>query len=182
MELYFDEFIELDFDELCKFINQDGIIKFNNMEKDLKKEISEAMKKIKEIGDENNIMIAKKLVRYYSILYNIEYLIISFINNYSKNDKYGIKLIHRYLENFVYTSKRSIAGVMKAFANDKKLSPFYKNLMFTHLYTPEELLNIKRKELIIERKKIEKEIKLEELNKLLNGIKLEELNKEIDEI
>ena len=182
MELYFDDFRGLDFNELREFINKGGKIKFEKMEKEkkIKKEISEAMKKIKEINDENNIMIAKRLVRYYSILNNMEYLTNN--NNISfKKDKYGINHIHHYLNNFVDASKISIAGVIKALANDEKLSPFYKNLMFTHIYTPEELVNIELKELIRERKKIEKEIKLEELNKLLNGIKLEELNREMDE-
>ena len=181
MELYFDDFIGLDFNELREFINQGGKIKFENMEKEqeIKKEIGEAMKKIKEIDDDNKIMIAKGLVRYYSILNNMDYLIknndISF-----KKDKYGSYYIYNYLYNFVDTSKRSIVGVIKALANDEKLSPFYKDLMFTHLFSPEVLVSIERKELIRERKKIEKEIKLEELNKLLNGIKLEELIRERD--
>ena len=138
--------MEVDLYEFREFENQGGEI-----EKDRKKEIGEAMKKIKEIGDENKIMIAKRLVRYYGILNNMGYITIN-TNIPFKKDKYGLHYFHKYLENFVDTSKRSIAGVMTALANDEKLRPFYKNLMFTHIYTPEELVKIERKELIREKK------------------------------
>ena len=46
---------------------------------------------------------------------------------------------------------------MTALANDEKLDPFYKYLMFTHLYTPEEIAEIDRKELRREEEKIKKE-------------------------
>ena len=152
MELDFDEFSELDLDDIRDFINNNGKITFGKKEKEIKKEIGESMKKIKEIGNENIIIIAKRLVRYYGILNNIGYITIN-TNISFKEDKYGINYIHNYLNNFVDTSKRSISGVMKALANDKRLSPFYKNLMFTHIFTPEELYSIERKELIRERKK-----------------------------
>ena len=41
-----------------------------------------------------------------------------------EEDKYGLHYVHVYLENFVDTVKRSIAGVIKALADDEKLEPF----------------------------------------------------------
>ena len=168
------------FDAFKEFEKQGGTVEVGCIEKGRKKEMSEAMKKLKEIGDENKINLAKTLARYYGILSNMGYISTS-PNIPFKEDKYGLHYIHKYLENFVDSAKRSIAGVMTALANDEKIRPFYKNLMFTHLYTPEELVKIERKELIRERKKIEKEIECEELNKIIATIKFEELNTEISE-
>ena len=108
--------------------------------------MSEAMKKLKESGDENKIMLAERLVRYYGIFNNMGP--ITTCPNFSfEEDKYGLHYVHIYLENFVDSAKRSIAGVMTALANDEKLDPFYKYLMFTHLYSPEQIGEIDRKEL-----------------------------------
>ena len=62
--------------------------------------------------------------------------------------------VHIYLENFVDSAKRSIAGVMTALANDEKLDPFYKYLMFTHLYSAEQIADIDREELWREQESI----------------------------
>ena len=122
-----------------------------------KKDTSEAMKKLKESGDENKIRYAKTLARYYGIFHNMGFILnpeISF-----EEDKYGLNYLCQYLENFVDTAKISIVGVMKALANDELLDPFCKYLMFTHLYTPEEIAEIDREELRRETKeRIEKEI------------------------
>ena len=134
------------FEVFKEFENQGGTIEVGWKEKDRKKEMSEAMKKLKESGDENKIMLAKRLAMYYGILNNMGYITTN-PNFPFEEDKYGLHYIHVYLNNFVDSAKRSIAGVMKALANDEKLDPFYKYLMFTHLYTPEEIAEIDRVEL-----------------------------------
>ena len=108
--------------------------------------MSKATKKLKESGDENKIKFAKSLARYYGIFHNIGFITTN-PNFPFEEDKYGLHYIHIYLENFVDTAKISIAGVMTALANDEKLDPFCKYLMFTHLYSPEEIAEIDREEL-----------------------------------
>ena len=44
----------------------------------------------------------------------------------------------------VDSSKWVIAGVIKALGNDEPLDPFCKYLMFTHMYTPEQVKEIGR--------------------------------------
>ena len=122
-------------------------------EKQRKKEMSEAMKKLKESGDENKIKIAKRLARYYGIFHNMG-PITTCPNFPFEEEKYGLHYVHIYLENFVDSAKRSIAGVMTALANDEKLDPFYKYLMLTHLYSPEEIAEIDREELWREQESI----------------------------
>ena len=145
MEEVFEVFKELE-DE--GFTNKCGWRK-----KQRKKEMSEAMKKLKESGDENKIMLAERLVRYYGIFNNMGP--ITTCPNFSfEEDKYGLHYVHIYLENFVDSAKRSIAGVMTALANDEKLDPFYKYLMFTHLYSAEQIADIDREELWREQESI----------------------------
>ena len=124
-------------------------------EKERKKEMSEAMKKLKDSGDENKIKIAKRLARYYGIFHNIGPITTNPDFPFEE-DKYGLHYVHIYLENFVDTAKRCIAGVMTALANDEKLDPFCKYLMFTHLYSPEEIAEIDSEELWRENQSIEK--------------------------
>ena len=112
-------------------------------EKQRKKEMSEAMKKLKASGDANKIMLAKRLARYYGIFHNMG-PITTCPNFPFEKDKYGLHYVHIYLENFVDSAKRSIASVMTALANDEKLDPFFKYLMLTHLYSPEEIAEIYR--------------------------------------
>ena len=71
-----------------------------------------------------------------------------------EDDKYGLHYVHSYLENFVDSAKRSIADVIKALADDEKLDPFFKYLMFTHLYSPDEIAEIDREELNREEERI----------------------------
>ena len=71
-----------------------------------------------------------------------------------EENKYGLHYVHVYLENFVDSAKRSIVGVIKALADDEKLDSFYKYLMFTHLYSPEEIAKIDREELSREEESI----------------------------
>ena len=140
------------FELFKEFENEGCTIECGWKEKQRKKEMSEAMKKLKESGDENKIKIAKRLARYYGIFHNMG-PITTCPNFPSEEDKYGLHYAHIYLENFVDSTKRSIAGVMTALANDEKLDPFLKYLMFTHLYSPEQIAEIDRKELWREKTK-----------------------------
>ena len=110
-------------------------------------------KKLKESGDEKKIKIAKRLARYYGIFHNMG-PITTCPNFPFEEDKYGLYYVHVYLENFVDSAKRSIVGVIKALADDEKLDPFYKYLMFTHFYSPEEIAKINREELSREEESI----------------------------
>ena len=133
------------FEVLKEFENQGCTIECGVKEKRRKKEMSEAMKKIKASGDENKIRYAKKLARYYGIFHNMGFIINPEIS--LEEVRYGLNYLCLYLDNFVDTAKISIAGVMKALANDEKIDPFCKYLMFTHLYTPEEVKEIGHEEI-----------------------------------
>ena len=111
-------------------------VKVGWKEKQRKKTMSEAMKKLRESGDENKIKLAKTLARYYGIFHNMGDILNPEI---SLEDKYEINYLYQYLDIFVDTAKISIAGVIKALGNDEPLDPFCKYLMLTHIYTPEEL-------------------------------------------
>ena len=116
------------------------------------------MKKLKASGDENKIRYAKTLARCYGIFHNMGF-ILNPTEISLEEDKYGLNYLCYYLENFVDTAKiSSIAFVMTALADDENLDPFCKYLMFTHLYSPEEIAEIDREELRREQEKIEKEI------------------------
>ena len=65
-----------------------------------------------------------------------------------------------YLDSFVNTAKMSIAGVIKALGNDEPLDPFLKYLMFTHMYTPEQVKEIGHEEIHRREEKFEKELGL----------------------
>ena len=124
-----------------------------------KKTMSEAMKKLKGSGDENKISYAKKLARYYGIFHNMGYILNP--NKISlEEDKYEINYLCHYLENFVDTAKMCIVGVIKALGNDEKLDPFCKYLMFTHMYTPEQVKEIGHEEIYRREQKFEKELGL----------------------
>ena len=114
-------------------------------EKERKKIIGEAMKKLKETGDENKIKYAKELVRYYFILHNIGYILNLPLP--LEDDKYGLNYLCSYLDGFIDTAKLSIAEVIEALGNDQPLDPFCKYLMFTHMYTPEEVKEIGHEEI-----------------------------------
>ena len=134
-------------EELLKELEYEGFtIECGVNEKYRRKEMSEAMKKLKESNDEIKIRIAKRLARYYFIFDNMG-PITTCPEFPSEEDKYGLHYVYIYLNNFVDSAKRSIAGVMTALADDKKLRPFYKYLMLTHLYSPEQIAEIDRKEL-----------------------------------
>ena len=145
MEEIFEVFKELE-DQGCT-------IECGVNEKFRRKIMSEAIKKLKESGDGNKNKIAKRLARYYFIFDNIG-PITTALEFPSEEDKYGLHYVHIYLNNFVDSAKRSIAGVIKAFADDEKLDPFYKYLMLTHLYSPDQIAEIDREELWREQQSI----------------------------
>ena len=115
-------------------------------EKRRKKTIFESIKKLKDSGDDDKIIYAKKLYRYYCTFNSLGYIL-----NPQKipfdEDKYGIHYLCSYLDSFVNTAKMSIAGVIKAIGNDEPLDPFLKSLMFTHMYTPEQVKEIGHEEI-----------------------------------
>ena len=127
-------------------------------EKRRKKTIFESIKKLKESGDDR-IIYAKKLYRYYSILNSMGYILnpkqISL-----EEDKYEINYLCQYLDIFVDTAKMCIAAVIKALGNDEPLDPFCKSLMFTHMYTPEQVKEIGHEEIYRREQKFKKELGL----------------------
>ena len=141
------------FEVIKEFENEGNIVEYGVFDKIQREEMSEAMTKLKESGDENEIKIAKRLARYYGIFHNMG-PITTCPNFPFEEDKYGLHYVHVYLENLVDSAKRSIVGVIKAFADDEKLDSFYKYLMFTHLYSPEEIAKIDREELSREEESI----------------------------
>ena len=116
----------------------------------------ESMKKIKESGDENNIRYAKSLARYFGIFHNMGY-IVNPTEISLEEDKYGMNYLCNYLESFVDTAKMSIVGVIEALANDEPVDPFCKYLMFTHMYTPQQVKEIEHEEIYRRKKEIEKQ-------------------------
>ena len=126
-------------------------------EKERKKTINEAMKKLKESGDDKFIY-AKKLYRYYYILNSMGYILEPDIK--LEEDKYGLLYLCSYLDSFVNTAQISIAGVIKALANDGTLDPFDKYLMFTHMYTPGQVIEIGHEEIYAREQKFKEELGL----------------------
>ena len=128
-------------------------------EKRRKKTIAESIKKLKDSGDENKIIYAKKLYRYYCILSSM-----GFILNPKQipvdEDKYEIHYLCSYLDGIVNTAKMSITGVIKALGNDEPLDPFCKYLMSTHMYTPEQVKEIGHEEIYRWEQDFEKELGL----------------------
>ena len=146
-------------EELLKEFEDNGIkVVVGWKEKQRKKDMSEAMKKLKESGDEKKIKLVKKLARYYGIFHNIGYIPNPEIS--LEEDKYEIHYFCHFLDNFVDTAKMCIAGVIKALGNDEPLNPFCKYLMFTHMYTPEQVKKIGHEEIYKREQKFEKELGL----------------------
>ena len=122
-----------------------------------KKTMIEAMKKLKESNDEKKIKLAKRLARYYGIFHNIGYITTNPDFPFEE-DKYGLHYIFSYLEGIVDTAKISIAGVIKALGNEEPLNPFCKYLMFTHMYTPEQVKEIGHEEIYRREQKFKEEL------------------------
>ena len=77
-----------------------------------------------------------------------------------EDDKYGLHCFCDYLHRIVDSSKWIIAGVIKALGNDEPLDPFCKYLMFTHMYTPEQVKEIGHEEIYRKEQEYEKELGL----------------------
>ena len=126
-------------------------------EKNRKKVILSSLRKLKENKIKYNYV--KKLYRYYSIINSLEFI------SHPKEipveeDKYGIHYLCSYLDGIVDTAKMSIAGVIEALGNDEPLDPFCKYLMFTHMYTPDQVKEIGHEEISRREKNFEKELGL----------------------
>ena len=130
-------------------------VKVGWKEKERKKNMSEAIKKLKGSGDEKKIKIAKTLARFYGIFNNMGYISNPEIS--LEEDKYEINYLCQYLDIFVDTAKISIAAVIKALGNDESLDPFCKYLMFSHMYTPDQVKEIGHEEIYRREQNFEKE-------------------------
>ena len=107
-------------------------------DKDRKKTILEAIKKLKDSGDESKLSYAKNLYRYYSIFDNLHFLLKSHPILIEKEVKYHCEDFYHYLDDkIIDSSKRIITGIISAVANDDSLDSFYKYLMFPDLYREE---------------------------------------------
>ena len=114
------------------------------------------MKKLKESNDEKKIELAEKLARHYEIYDLIEKLPTK--PDFSlEEDKYGSYYLSYYLEGILNTAKMGIAGVIEALGNDEELDPFIKYLMFTHMYTPEQVKEIGHEEIYRRKQKFEED-------------------------
>ena len=144
-------------EELLKFLEDEGFeFEVGCREKGRKKNMSEAMKKLKESNDEKKIELAEKLARHYEIYDLIEKLPTKPDFSFEE-DKYGSYYLSSYLEGILVTAKRGIAGVIIALGNDEELDPFTKYLMFTHMYTPEQVKEIGHEEIYRRKQKFEKD-------------------------
>ena len=124
-----------------------------------KKTILAALRKLKESGDDVKINYVKTLYRYYCTINSLGYILnpkqIPF-----EEDKYEIHYLCSYLDGIVDTAKISIAGVIKALGNDESLDPFLKYLMFTHMYTPEQVKEIGHEEIYRREQEFKEELGL----------------------
>ena len=128
-------------------------------EKNRKKNFITSLRKLKENGDNVKLNYVKKLYRYYATINNTGHIL------YPKDipveeDKYGLHYLCSYLDGIVDSSKWVIAGVIKALGNDEPLDPFCKYLMFTHMYSPEDVKEIGHEEIYRREKEYEKELGL----------------------
>ena len=129
---------------LKEFENMGFKVEVGCQEKRRKKTIIYSIRKLK--GDDVKNNYAKKLYRYYCTLNSLGY-ILNPTNIPFDEDKYEIHYLCSYLDGIINTAKMSIAGVIKAIGNDEPLDPFLKSLMFTHMYTPEQVKEIGHEEI-----------------------------------
>ena len=145
-------------DDILKEFEENGIkVEVGGREKRRKKIILDALRKLK--GDDVKYNYVKKLYRYYCIINSLGYIL------HPKDipveeDKYAIYYLCSYLDGIVSTAKMSIAGVIKALGNDQPFDPFYKYLMFTHMYTPEDVKEIGHEEIYKREQDFKKELGL----------------------
>ena len=147
-------------DGLLKEFEDMGIkVEVGWKEKRRKKTILAALRKLKESGDDVKINYVKTLYRYYCTINSLGY-ILNPKQIPSEEDKYEIHYLCSYLDGIVDTAKISIAGVIKALGNDEPLDPFCKYLMFTHMYTPEQVKEIGHEEIFRREEEFKKELGL----------------------
>ena len=147
-------------DEILKEFEDNGIkVEVGWKEKERKKTILAALRKLKESGDEVKLNYVKTLYRYYSTINSLGHI--------SKpkdipveEDKYGLHYLCNYLDGIVNTPKWIITGVIEAIGNDQPLDPFCKYLMFTHMYTPEQVKEIGHEEIYRREEKFKEELGL----------------------
>ena len=145
-------------DSLLKELEDMGCeIEVGWKEKERKKNILATLRKLK--GDEVKLNYAKTLYRYYSTINSLGHIL------YPKDipveeDKYGLHYLCNYLDGIVDSSKWIIAGVISALGNDEPLDPFCKYLMFTHMYSPEDVKEIGHEEIYRREQEYKKELGL----------------------
>ena len=134
-------------DGILKEFEANGIkVVVGYREKERKKNIFKALRKLKESGDDVKVNYVKTLYRYYCTINSLGYI----LNPKQiplEEDKYGLNYLCSYLDGIVDSSKWVIAGVIKALGNDEPLDSFCKYLMFTHMYTPEQVKEIGHEEI-----------------------------------
>ena len=127
------------------------------MEREEKKKIiRDNLVKLRDSEDHVKFKYVKTLYRYYSVINSLGYIF------YPKDipveeDKYGLHYLCNYLDGIVDSSKWIIAGVISALGNDEPLDPFCKYLMFTHMYTPEQVKEIGHEEIYRRGKKFKED-------------------------
>ena len=134
-------------------------VEVGHREKKRKKNILSALRKLKESGDDVKLNYVKTLYRYYCRIKSLGYIL------YPKDiaveeDKYGLHYLCNYLDGIVDSSKWIIAAVIKALGNDEPLDPFSKYLMFTHMYTPEQVKEIGHEEIYKREQEFKEELGL----------------------
>ena len=142
---------------LKEFENMGFKVEVGCQEKRRKKTIIDSLRKLK--GDDVKNNYAKKLYRYYCTLNSLGY-ILNPTNIPFDEDKYEIHYLCSYLDCFIDNAKMSIVGVIKALGNDEILDPFCKYLMFTHMYTPEQVKEIGHEEIYRREQKFKEELGL----------------------
>ena len=147
-------------DGLLKEFEDNGIkVVVGWKEKERKKTILSALRKLKESGDDVKLNYVKTLYRYYCTINSLGHILHPGLIPVEE-DKYGIHYLCSYIDGIVNTAKMSIAGVIKALGNDEALRPFCKYLMFTHMYTPEQVKEIGHEEIYRREQKFKKELGL----------------------
>ena len=145
-------------DEILKEFEDNGIkVEVGWKEKARKKTILDSLRKLKE--DDVKYNYAKKLYRYYCTINNLGHILHP-KDIPAEEDKYAIHYLCSYLDGVVSTAKSSITAVIHALGNDEPVDPFYKYLMFTHMYTPEEVKEIGHEEIYKREQEFEKELGL----------------------
>ena len=147
-------------DDLLKEFEDNGFkVEVGYREKKRKKNNLSSLRKLEESGDDVKLNYVKTLYRYYCTINSLGHIL------YPKDipveeDKYGLHYLCSYLDGIVDSSKWIIAGVISALGNDKPLDTFCKYLMFTHMYSPEDVKEIGHEEIYRREQEYKKELGL----------------------